>query len=205
MTDAFQNLMNLRTFPRQVADKHIFYLKNFTAGGPQNGYRAKISATLVNGINEMTVAQSEGGADYFFPYIWEGTGNVAVGPVNGIAEGTIVVTGGMNGCALEVTTRNDQFVFYHDKNGYSMGKVRNAGTTVCRITSRAYWPNEFERIGQRGQMPLVQFICVYRHSCWHVLSFGLYIDNHRNVTGGFEPVGGRYRGHFNDNIKLMQA
>lgn len=36
MTDAFQNLMNLRTFPRQVADKHIFYLKNFAAGGPQN-------------------------------------------------------------------------------------------------------------------------------------------------------------------------
>ncbi len=205
MADAFQNLMNLRIFPRQVADKHIFYLRNSAASSLQNGYRARISATLVNGINEMTVAPSESGADFFFPYIWEGTGNVAVGPVNGIAEGTIVVTGGMNGCALEVTTRNDQFFFYHDKNGRSLGKVRNAGTTVCRITSRAYWPDDFANIGRAEQIPLVQFICVYRYGCWHVLSFGLYVDNRLNVIGGFEPVGGRYRGHFNDNIRLMQT
>ncbi|WP_147426585.1 hypothetical protein [Trinickia fusca] len=200
MHDAFMNLMRLRMFPSETAGRNVFFVKNASIPGVPTGGRVNIATTLINGINELTINRSESGRDFYFPYV-HGVGNVTVGPVNGIAEGTIVVTGGMNGCALEVTVQNNQFVFHHDSNGRCMGRVRNAGATVCRIEANAYWRGDG---AERYKYPLVQFICVYRHNWWHVLSFGIYTDGGSTVKGGFDPIGGRYRGYFNENIRLMQ-
>ncbi len=113
-----------------------------------------------------------------------------------------MLTGGMNGCALETTLKGNNFVFYHDANGNSMGSVRNAGTAVCRITDNAYWPDPQDLPGR--PYPIVQFLCIYRSGFWHVVCFGLLTNGGHVVNGGFEPKGGRYRGYFNENIRLMQ-
>ncbi|MGC3029196.1 hypothetical protein ACPUER_29325 [Burkholderia sp. DN3021] len=56
MTDSLQNLMNLRTFPRLVADKYIFLFEDFCRKRTSKRLSRENFHTLVNGSNEMTVA-----------------------------------------------------------------------------------------------------------------------------------------------------
>lgn len=197
---SFQNLMRLRTNPTQDALYKAFYVDVSGMAGAQIGGPVRISHEEQHGITVLKI--TPGGSDYYFPYV-RGVGQVTVGPVGRIPEGTIVVTGGMNGCALEVTVRNNQFVFYHDQNGVSMRGVWNAGRTVCRITEAAYWPTHF--VMAQTRYPIVQFICVYRYGFWHVLGYGIYTNGGNVPVAGFPPRDGIYRGYFNDNIRLMQS
>lgn len=195
------NLSQLRNNPRQTAKNNIFYVNTINMAVAQVGGSVRITPEIKNGITVLNISSniSPNGTDYYFPYI-RGAGEVTVvPPPNNNLEGTIVVTGGMNGCALEATVRNNQFVFYHDQNGSAMARVRNAGRTVCSITANSYWPEGMQF--QSHQYPIVQFVCIYRNSFWHVVCFGLLTNGGHNVNGGFEPKGGRYRGYFNDNIR----
>ena len=196
---SLQNLISLRLSPRQAVASKMFYVDTQGMNNTQIGCSVRIKPEIQRGITVLKI--TPGGNDYYFPYV-QGVGEVSVGATNNIPEGTIAVTGGMNGCALEATVKNNQFVFYHDQNGRCMNGVRNAGRTVCRITEASYWPQNIQMM--QHQYPIIQFISVYRNSFWHVVCFGLFTDGRHSVNGGFEPLGGRYRGYFNDNIKLMQ-
>ncbi len=66
----------------------------------------------------------ENGTDYFYPYV---TGETGVGFTFVPADcpvGTLVFTGGMNGCAIQVnkTVDGENLVFMHDKDAKSMSQ-----------------------------------------------------------------------------------
>lgn len=90
-------------------------------------YKLKVTAT--------------GGSDHYYPYVTNGdsVGRCFV-PV-GREDGTLVLTGGMNGCAGQVNRLDDAtFGFYHDKNSTSIAKLPAAlpGRTVCNISFADY-------------------------------------------------------------------
>jgi hypothetical protein len=58
------------------------------------------------------------GRVYYFPRTPSGVGIVEVRIA--APDGTIVVTGGMNGCSVEVIQRGSTLVFYHDADGCQM-------------------------------------------------------------------------------------
>ena len=138
---------------------------------------------------------------YYFPYIRQKAGNVSIPNIN-IPEGTIVATGGMNGCALEVRYYNDAYYFYHDANGVNMPLMKDGEVQLCRITSTDYWNEDAAMLAVQNQStPIVQFVCIYRHKRWHIGAFGLCIRGNdfqrKTIVGTFMPNRGNYRGCFN--------
>lgn len=142
-----------------------------------------------------------GSSIYYFPYIQQNAGNVSIPDFN-IPEGTIAATGGMNGCALEVRYYNKAYYFYHDANGVNMPPMRDGEVQLCRITSPDYWNNNAAVLAVQSQStPIVQFICIYRHGCWHIGAFGLCLRGNdfqrKTIVSTFVPKRGNYRGYFN--------
>lgn len=145
--------------------------------------------------------------DYYYPFVTRKAGVLDnVKPI----EGTIVVTAGMNGCALEVRHSNNGYHFYHDADGKCMPQVHNSYTTVCRIEANSYWDDRFilSIKGLQYAQPIICFICVYRHGSWHVGAFGFRFkfnpSDDDSINSCFEPKGGKYRGYFNEITPLIQ-
>ncbi|HEY1028015.1 MAG TPA: hypothetical protein VGE28_10380 [Pseudomonas sp.] len=100
-----------------------------THGGPCN-----ITARQVDDNVFELVATHGNGRDFFFPYRPQGVGQCMV-PGN-CPTGTIVLTGGMNGCSLQVERQaNGSYVFQHDANGKYL---QPQATTRCRIDYQDY-------------------------------------------------------------------
>ncbi len=91
------------------------------------------------GGNIYKLTARQGSGDYLFPYINSDQGGVGVCVVPaGRANGTLVVTGGMNGCALEVNKSGSDFYFYHDNNSTSLKGKLTPGEVVCRVNYKDY-------------------------------------------------------------------
>lgn len=203
-------VLDLRNAPMRTLGCQAFYVDNrnrIQLGFPveltedriwlREGFRIRV-------INRLVPRPSQYyGRDYYFPYRQQAAECVVV---QHPPEGCIAVTGGMNGCALEVTLRHGVYTFYHDANGENMHRVGNAGTRVCRIEADAYWDDhaiEALMVGMPPPAPIVQFVCVYKAGYWHVGCTGLLLRGDR-IVGTFVPKGGKYRGYFNDTFHLMQ-
>jgi len=128
-------------------------------------------------------------------------------------EGTIAITTGMNGCALEVVDKDGSYVFYHDRNGNSMNSVNvpgGVGTTVCRVTAESYWDDVWAANQmQMGRAVQYQFLCVFKRSFWHVGCFRFGTDGSGvRVAHGGPGVGpgqdSAYVGYFNQTIRLIR-
>jgi len=130
----------------------------------------------VNGVTRLLV--SNAGDDYFFPWVNRGVGEVKV-PA-GAANGTIITTGGMNGCALVVTKNGPHFVFYHDADSRYLGQLRApVGTPVCTVAPKDYMGpiNIGESLvrGQLGNAYLHQLLIIKSGGKWKVFSCGIVI------------------------------
>jgi hypothetical protein len=69
-----------------------------------------------------------GGKDWYFPYMNATPGGVGECTVPiGQPDGTLALTGSMNGCALQVNRTENDFVFYHDSNGTSLAALQAGG------------------------------------------------------------------------------
>ena len=128
----------MRADPSAAFEKCGFFVtsdvyQNTTLGGP-----CAVHCEPANGaVYKLTAKQGQG--DYFFPYVHVTSGGVGVCIVPaGQAEGTIVMTGGMNGCALQVNRSGNDFYFYHDANGVSMAGKLTPGDVVCRVEYKDY-------------------------------------------------------------------
>ena len=77
------------------------------------------------------------GGDWFFPYRHKV--GMCIVPV-GQPEGTLVLTGGMNGCTLTVYQHSGNFYFYHDNNGLYLRDMNPGppGELVCNVPYRSY-------------------------------------------------------------------
>ena len=108
----------------------------------------------------------------------------------------------MDGCALEVCQKGEEYWFYHDSDGNSMHKVHDPGRRLCRITSEEYWDDAFDNM-RIDVIPYVQFICVYQRPFWHVGSFGIKLGNHSAIEGVFTANTGNYVGCFGPGQSLL--
>ncbi len=199
-------LLNLRNNPQTTIQNSFIYV-DVTSMGRSNGGSVLITENDHGIYSYFRVSPAQVSSDYYFPYVVRDAGSIRnVRPING----TIVVTSGMNGCALEVCYSNGAYNFFHDADGRYMSNVTAPGTTVCRIEANAYWSDTFcvSPSAMRYAQPTIYFICVYKSGFWHVGAFGFRIKF--NPTGEdqihscFSPIGGCYRGYFNDTIRLIQ-
>lgn len=199
-------LRALRVNPIATITNHDIYvdvkLMGTRPGGPiiitENDYTI---------YSYFMIQSAQNGTDYYYPFIPRNVGDIRnVNPI----DGTVVVTAGMNGCALEVRHSNNGYHFYHDADGKYMSTVCNPGTRVCRIEASAYWDDRFMISYKAMQFaqPAICFICVYKNGLWHVGAFGFRFKFNPNgedtINSCFVPKNGKYRGYFNDTICLIQ-
>lgn len=143
-------------------------------GGP-----CKLTEQNTAADNVIKLEVSNGGNDYYFPWVNRGVGEVKVPKM--ASEGTIVTTGGMNGCSLVVTELDNHYIFYHDADSKYLGKLKPAeGKEVCRIGPKDYSPLD---IGNKlvlespkeGLAYLHQIIIIKHGGKWKVFSSAILI------------------------------
>lgn len=133
----------LQSDPEKAFKSYVFMTDNAAQSGS-----CSIGCEDVMGNVVKLTPNFSGGGHYFFLYgmLAQAPGTVSV-PV-GQPDGTIVFTGGMNGCALQVQRTGAGFQFYHDVNCAQMtGAV--PGTTVCRVA-----PSDYDRFNRGGSVSI---------------------------------------------------
>jgi len=205
-------LSRLRDDPFSEIQKSYFFfpmdgLPTLDPDHMTQGIRGRLSEKSYRSLRDryysvfkLQFTQEANGTDYYFPYTFGtdgGFGSVAI-PYDEVQNGTIAITGGMNGCALEVRADNErrQYVFYHDTNGNNHNAIeRIGGELICRIDADAYYGREVideaDRLHNRyPYYPInwvVLFICVYHKSYWMVVASGVYHYGN-DVQGVFIPT-----------------
>ncbi|MBN8890550.1 MAG: hypothetical protein ABS99_01875 [Acetobacteraceae bacterium SCN 69-10] len=129
----------LRADPDSAMAKYGFVVGSdvYTAGN--TGGACLLSCEPL-GHNIFKLTAKQGFGDYLFPYV-NGTPGVGDCTVpQGQEDGTIVTTGGMNGCALQVNRFGANFHFYHDNNGVSIAAlgIVPPGNMVARVNYKSY-------------------------------------------------------------------
>ena len=79
--------------------------------------------------------------DYFYPWLRTAVGWVKV--PKGVPDGTIVMTGGVNGCTIVVSESGANLYFYHDGDSKYLKPTMVTGNEVARVTPNDYDPNNF--------------------------------------------------------------
>ena len=128
------------------------------------------------GVTRLTLRP--GGTDFFFPWVNRGVGEVTV-PINQ-PDGTIIVTGGMNGCALQVNKNSSNLIFYHDADSRYLGDLKQPeGDRVCRLEPDLYMKVPYgENIALKmgdGAAFLYQMLCVRHTGKWKIVYSGIII------------------------------
>lgn len=203
----------LRTSPMGAMTRENYFV---VAGSQEICLNPKGSRIRINelkekhGVTTLVATLDPKGCDYFFPYLH---GNrVGEVSVENPRTGTIVLTGGMNGCAIEVhcLEEENRYIFYHDDNGKSMrsASIVPGAVQVCRITSDAYWSERnipaLASDDKHHTYPLIQFIMVYNMGVWNVGCAGILTNGSTTAVGSFDVKGNKYRGFFNHRIHLIQ-
>ena len=110
------------------------------------------SGGQVGGVCELTESSTEGtytltasankGTDYFYPWLQRSFGWVKV--PKSVSDGTIVATGGLNGCTLIVSTKGNDLFFYHDGDSkyLPLGSTSIEGEEIIRIKPGDYDPGD---------------------------------------------------------------
>lgn len=194
--NAKEALSLLRNNPHDVCLNNGFLTESdkvlASTGGP-----CSISCSQVDD-HVFRLEAKLGGSDYFFPYLPGRCGHYDVPRTTPV--GTIVLTGGMNGCSLQVDrVGTSSFRFIHDADG----KYALPGpTTICRVNYRDYaGPSTSRGIGlgisfalskvpSMGLMPYPRntILCVKGRDSWKVYSSGImfhYTDQGRKKTKHF--------------------
>jgi hypothetical protein len=160
--------------------------------------------TILEECNRTLVTLKVGnlpGRDYYFPWKPSGVGIVEV-PM-AAPDGTIVVTGGMNGCSVEVIQRGSTLVFYHDADGCQMrNTVPVDGSPIFRRDYKEYAPHD---IGYKTmdalkatRAYLYQFVFVKTGQIWKAFVSGVMLDGSQRgrVTGSFRDAPSKMMGSF---------
>lgn len=184
----------LRSAPEQVMSRYGFVCR----GGALNlltGNTCSISCKKANGGYILNV-DPNGAGDYFFPYRADRALHCDV--PKGLPDGTLVVTFGMNGCALEVHGGLRHNRFYHDADGKVLQGEREA---KCRVTREMYEgpgaaaealhcsiPNGMYLDPMVGGVAQGNFehtlVCVKKDGVWHVYQTAVVSKD--NVLPGFK-------------------
>lgn len=177
-------LEELRANPEAAIIAHDFFVdvrgfkttvtaKQCETGGPVTLVE---SAKKENGVARLSL--KAGGTDYFFPWVNRGVGEVAL-PANP-PNGTIVVTGGMNGCAFQCNRNGTEVIFYHDADNRYLGQLKQPeGNELCRVEPSLYQKIPYgqtlmESTGG-GSVYLYQMLCVRHSGKWKLVYSGILL------------------------------
>jgi hypothetical protein len=202
-------LQELRANPEAAIQVNDFFVDVRGFRPTANGVRCELggavtlaeSAKPENGVTRLGL--EAGGNDYFFPWVNRGVGEVAV-PINA-PNGTIVVTGGMNGCAFQANRSGTNIIFYHDADNRYLGQLKQPeGTQLCRIEPSLYQKIPFgetlmQSIGG-GCVYLYQMICVRHSGKWKVVYSGILLGPGINmpILRSFTPGVSKFLASFED-------
>lgn len=137
------------------------------------------------------VASNYASNDYFYPWLQRGVGWVQV-PTS-VPDGTLVLTGGVNGCTIVVTQLLGHYYFYHDGDSRHLYPGLTTGTEVARVTPADYDPGDAanrlfqDRLaslaasGTRpaGDLSYGHFVVAVKHKG----RFGLYVTGLMSING----------------------
>ena len=167
-------LHDLRQDPAQILSTEAFFVKPFVLDyNIPLGFSVTCEEKIVNTVNYLSIKNNINGRDFYFP--WKHNYAAYVG-VSNPRDGCIVMTAGMNGCALEVRYSDGRYYFYHDDGGRSMNTANNQFQTICRITENSYLNiRALEQGVKIHANTIYQFICVYLNYSWHVGCMGFCI------------------------------
>lgn len=180
--------------------------KHVQVGQEKLGYSCSVQcAEIENNVFQLNI--SKGGTDYYFPYVLADSGGAGMCKIPfGVPDGTLALTGSMNGCALEVRRVSDGFLFYHDANGTCLANSPlQMGVLVCRVDAARYEgpgrvgfntslpyqrpPNTTDWLGRTVMHSMLYFehgiICVKNGNRWGVYATGVFKKNtkRRNLIG----------------------
>lgn len=192
-------LQLLRHNPDAAMGKFAFFVdtRGFTTTKEGDHYESGGPAIIKerqsqNSVTCLTI--EAGGNDFYFPWVNGGVGKVIV-PINP-QDGTIVATGGMNGCALQVNQDDKYYYFYHDADGKNLGKLGQLpGKMVCRVDAASYYDAEYinsllpkrtVRIDQFW-VPMFQMICIHSTGKWKIMCSGIKLGNQGIPKGPLRP------------------
>ncbi|WP_370980435.1 hypothetical protein [Agaribacterium sp. ZY112] len=177
-------LQDLRNDPEGVSKHNDFFVdvRGFRTT-PEGNNRCEVGGpvtlkeSIENNVNRLTIKND--GSDYFFPWVNRGVGEVSV-PINQ-PNGTIVTTGGMNGCALQVNRDGDNIIFYHDADNRYLGNLKQPqGQQLCRVEPSLYMKIPYgqtivEENPRAGLAYLYQLICIRHNNKWKVTYSGIIL------------------------------
>jgi hypothetical protein len=138
-----------------------------------------------NGVTRLKVTNDPNGKDYYFPWVNRGVGEVNV--PKDAPDGTMVVTGGMNGCGLLVTDEGSHYNFYHNADNCRLGDAEGCvkpakGNVVCSVEPKDYLGRvDAANMGQRiveedptaGKSYFHQMVMVKNEGTWKVYDSGI--------------------------------
>jgi hypothetical protein len=202
-------LEELRANPESAMGRHDFFVDVRGYQTTPNGVKCEIGGSITlnenlkkeNGVTRLTIAS--GGTDFFFPWVNRGVGEVSV-PINQ-PDGTIVVTGGMNGCSFQANRYGTNIIFYHDADSNRLGILKQPqGNQLCRIEPSLYQKIPYGEtlmlsIGG-GCAYLYQMICVRHSGKWKVMYSGIIIGSgiKMPILRSFTPGVSQFLASFED-------
>ena len=159
------SLAALRSDPKSACMRNVYRTGprpgSFDGGGAMvEGGRCRIEADEISGgVFDLEAEESALGSDYYFPWKRTGVGWVKV-PKNA-PDGTIVLTGGVNGCSIVVSENLNDYCFYHDGDSKYLHPHMIAGNEVARVRPKDYDPlgwdhNQFQRMLEEGAKKGIQ-------------------------------------------------
>ncbi|WP_141113187.1 hypothetical protein [Chromobacterium haemolyticum] len=177
-----QALELLRQNPEVACKNFVFKYNNGPAhtGAHKEIYSGPCTAVckkIAERVYEISAIKGKG-TDYYFPYIPKSVGKCTA--PSGAPKGTIVMTGGMNGCALQVDRNGNDYIFMHDANGAHATTNNN---TICRVTEKDYYGpgRTFVNFGlskmsdTRGVLDENMIICIKNDKGWGVYHCGILV------------------------------
>ncbi len=137
-----------------------------------------------------------GQGDYVFPYASMQDGGVGTCAVPIAApDGTIVVTGGMNGCALHVSRTATHLHFFHELNGRAMNGKLVPGAVVSQVMAPQYMGVDDQartlvaRYAASGTMamPVYHLLTIRRGAVWKIFASAVMQRRASNTGASLGP------------------
>ena len=201
------SLATLRSDPQNACLRNVYRTGpapgSFTGQGAiVEGGRCTIAATEVTtGVFDLkAIASNYASTDYFYPWLRQGVGWVQV-PKNA-PDGTIVMTGGVNGCTLVVTEFLSNYFFYHDGDSKYLYPGLTTGNEVARVAPKDYDPlgwgqkafeSALQQAARGGKKPVGDIS--YGHFVIAVKKngrFGMYVTGVMSLNGLTKLPAGPY-------------
>lgn len=110
---------------------------SWDVSAPEGG-ACRISAKKLDTDIYELQAESGAGTDYFYPWLRCGVGWVRVPDT--VPDGTMVVTGGVNGCSITASHHGGYYYFYHDGDSKYLDDGMVQGGKLAHVAPKDYDP-----------------------------------------------------------------